>query len=84
MTLKSHARIGLRHTATVVDDLYGRTSGIDHDDMDMTGTGIDGILHQLLDDGSRSLDDLASSNLVGDGIREEVDNVHGATLVNSE
>ena len=44
--------------------------------MDMTGTGIDGILHQLLNDGSRSLDDLASSNLVGDGIREEVDNVH--------
>ena len=36
------------------------------------------LFHQLLDDGSRSLDDLAGSYLVGDGIGEKMyDVTHG-------
>jgi hypothetical protein len=43
--------------------------------MDVLGSGIDGILHQLLDDRSRPLDDLAGCYLVGDGIWQQLDDV---------
>ena len=75
MTLKGQTGIGLGHALTVVDDLDEGASRIDHDDADGVGTGINGILDQLLDDGSRTLDDLASRYLVGDAIREKTYNV---------
>ena len=55
--------------------MYGGTTGIDDDDVDMPRTGIDGVLNQLLDDGGRSLDDLSRRYLVGNGIGEELDDV---------
>ena len=75
MALEGQTGIGLGHAAAVVDDLDGRATGIDNDDIDDGGTGINGILDQLLDDGSRTLDDLASRYLVGDAIREKTYNV---------
>ena len=65
MPLEGQTGIGLGHAAAVVDDLDGRATGIDHQHIDGGGAGIDGILDQLLDDGSRPLYDLAGSYLVG-------------------
>ncbi len=76
MTFKSQASIGLGHTMAIVDDLNAGPPCIDDNNMDMAGTGINSVLNQLLNNRSRSLNDLASSYLIGDGIREEADNVH--------
>ena len=40
MALKGQASVGLRHTFTIVDDLNGRTSCIDHGNVDMLGAGV--------------------------------------------
>ena len=42
----------------------------------MMGIRINGILYQLLDDRSRTLYHLTSSNLVGDGIGEKTNDIH--------
>ena len=76
VALKSQAGIGLRHAAAVVNDLQRRASGIGDEHADIAGTGIDSILHQLLDDRGGALYHLASGNLVGDGIGKELDDVH--------
>ena len=65
MTLERQSGICLRHALAVVDHLDEGTSCIQHHHMDGRGTCIHGVLDQLLDDGSRSLDDLTSSNLIG-------------------
>ena len=75
MPFEGESRIRLRHALPIIDDLYGSPSGIHHHDMDGLGTGIDRIFHQFLDDGSWSLNDFASGNLVGDGIGEELDDI---------
>ena len=75
MALEGQSGIGFRHAVAIVDDLDGGASGIDHDDMDIPCTGVDSILHQFLDDRSRPLDDLTRSNLVGNGIGQELDDV---------
>lgn len=76
MTLKGQACVGLGHTMTIVDDLNGGSPGINDNDVDVSGTSIDSVLNQLLDNRSWALNDLASGYLVGDGVREEADNVH--------
>ena len=68
MTFESHSGIRLRHSLAVVDDLYGGATGILHQDINSGGTCIDSILHQFLDDGCRTLHDLACGYLVGYGI----------------
>jgi hypothetical protein len=40
--------------------------------MDDAGTGVNGILHQFLDDGRRTLDDLTSSYLVSHTIGKKL------------
>jgi hypothetical protein len=40
------------------------------------GIGIEGILDEFLHDRGRTLDDLASGDLVGDVVGEESDTVH--------
>ena len=78
MSLKRKTGVSLRHTATVIDYLNGGAPGIHHDNMNMMCSGIHRILHQLLNDRSRPLDHFTSRNLVGNGIRQKVDNVgHG-------
>jgi hypothetical protein len=69
MTLKGKTGISLRHATAVVDNLYGCTSGIYHQDVDGMRSSVDSILHQFLDDGCRPLDDFSSSYLVGYAIR---------------
>jgi hypothetical protein len=65
MALEGQAGIGDRHAAAVVDHLDAGAAGIDDDDIDGLGAGIDGILHQFLDDRGGALDDLAGGYLVG-------------------
>ena len=75
MTLKSQTGISLRHAATIVNDLYGRTASIDHNDLNMMGTGINGILYQFFNDGGRTLDNLAGRYLIGYGVGQQLDNI---------
>ena len=69
MPLKGHPGIDGTHTGTIVDDLYQCFAGILDDDLDIGRTGVNGILDQLLDDRSRSLDHLTGSDLIGNIIR---------------
>ena len=66
--LEGQARVGVGHAHAIVNNLYQCPSGILEDNLDVVGTGINGVLHQLLDDRGRALDYLASSNLVGNRI----------------
>ena len=75
MALERETGIGLRHALTVVDDLDGGPASIDNQHMNRRGTCIDGILDQLLDYGSRALDHLTSSYLVGDTIGEKMNHI---------
>ena len=49
MAFESQTRIGLGHTLSIVYHLDARLSGIGHRDINVMCSGIDGILHQLLD-----------------------------------
>ena len=65
MTFEGQSCIRLRHTATVVYHLDRGAPGIHHNDIDMAGTGIEGILHQFLYHRSRPLYHLAGCYLIG-------------------
>ena len=43
-----------------------------------SGTRVDGVLHQLFDDGRRTFDDFAGGNEVRDVFRQDIDLRHGA------
>jgi hypothetical protein len=75
MTLESQTGISLRHAPSVVDDLDRGAPSINDDDMDGYGSCVDSILHQLLHDGSRTLNYLTSGYLVGNAIGEKGDDV---------
>lgn len=66
--LECQAGIGRRHSRTVVDDLNKRTPRLFQNDTDMSSTGVNGILHQLLDYRRRALYHLSGSYLVGNRI----------------
>ena len=70
MTFEGQSCIRLRHTATVVYHLDRRATSINHQHLDVLRASIDSVLHQFLNDRSRTLNHLASSNLVGYGIRQ--------------
>ena len=65
MPLEREAGIGGRHALPVVYHLNRGAPGIHHDDIDMAGTGIEGILHQFLHHRSRPLYHLAGCYLIG-------------------
>jgi len=69
MPLKGHPGIDGSHTGSVVDDLDQGLAGILDDDLDVGGSGVNGILDQLLDDRSGTLDHLTGSDLIGNIIR---------------
>ena len=48
MTFKRQSGIGFRHSLSVVNNLYQRTSRIDNDNLNILGTSINSILHQFL------------------------------------
>ena len=62
MPFKAQNGLVRRHSATVVNDLNQGPSGILDHHGNLVGSGIHGILHQLLHHRSRSLNDLSGSN----------------------
>lgn len=76
MTLQTEQRVIPAHAVPVIDDAdQGAAAGADLDSNAM-GSGVDGVLDELLDDGGRAFDDLAGGNLIRDVIREQADAVH--------
>src|SRR5690606_14249308 len=72
MTFESHLGVGRTHSLAIVDNLYERSPGIFQDDVDLPGTGIERVLHQLLNYRRRPLYNLSRCNLVGYGVGQQV------------
>jgi hypothetical protein len=70
MALKAQAGVGNAHTFSVVYDLNKRFPGILHHEFYLGSAGIDSILKQFFDDGSRPLHHLTGSYLVGNVVRK--------------
>ncbi len=75
MPFKTHPRIRFRHTATIVNNLHQLLACIFHNQFNRSSTGIQCILHQFLHSRGRALNDFTCSNLVGNGIRQLMDDV---------
>ena len=72
MALKGETRIGVRHSLSVVDHLDGCLSRIHHKHVDAAGSGVNGVLHQFLDDRRGALYHLTGCYLVGHGIGQQL------------
>ena len=83
MTLKSHSGIRFRHALPVVNYPYAGFPGIGHQYLDVLGTGIDSVFHQLFNDRRRTLYHLTGCNLVGYRIRQQTDYISRGHNVNS-
>ena len=68
MTFKAHTGVGFRHATAIVDNHNHRLAGVFHHQIDLRGSSIQCILHQLFHSRCRSLDHLARRNLVGNAI----------------
>ena len=73
--LEAQTGVSLRHAAAVVNDHNHRLAGILHHQVYLGGSGIQGVLHQFLDGRCRTLNHLASRNLVGDTIRKKFNDI---------
>ncbi len=73
MTFKRQTGIRVAHSATVVNHLNQRPSGILHNHLDRLGSGINSILKQLLHHRSGALNHLAGGYLVGYRVRKKFD-----------
>ena len=76
MTLDGESRILRRHPLAIVFDMNQLLAAEFHGDRDTTGTGINRILDQLLDDRGGTLDDLAGGNLIREIRRQLVNLAH--------
>ena len=84
MSLERKACIGLRHTLSVVDDLYGCLASVDDLHPDVLGSSVNGILNQFLDDRCGPLNDLTCGDLIGHRIGQELyDITHKAIIKTS-
>ena len=72
MTLETFDGILRRHPLAIVDNLYATAAGTLHTDYNQLGTGIYGVLHQLLDHGVRTHHHLAGRDLVSHIFRQSV------------
>ena len=70
MPLESHACIRFGHTFPVIGHLDQCTTGILDIHLNMSGSGINRIFHQFLNDRGRTLDHLACRYLIGDTVRK--------------
>ncbi len=79
MPLEREPRIGLAHSAAVIDHLNRRPSALAVIHRDGRASGVHGIFHQLLDDRSGTPHHLACGDLVGDAVGQHSDPVvlHG-------
>ena len=75
MTLKAQSRVGLRHATAVVDHHDHRLASVFHHQVDLGGSGIQRVFHQLFDSRCRTLYHLACRNLVGNAVGKQFDDV---------
>ena len=80
MTLEAQAGIRFRHTAAIVDHHNHRLTGVFHYQVDLGGTSIQSVLHQLFDRRCWTLNHLACRNLVGDAIGKQFDYIYHWTF----
>ncbi len=81
MTFEGEQSIVADHAMAVVGDADEfAAAGFDLD-TDASGAGVNGVLKQFLDDGGRTLDDLAGGDLVRDLVGEDVDAAHESIVV---
>ena len=66
---EAHPRVGGRHSAAVVNNLDERLAGIFHNNLNLGGSGVNGILHKLFDNRCRALHNFAGGYLVGHMVR---------------
>ena len=74
---KGHPGVLRRHAAAVIGDADAGGASILDGHGDVFGSGIQGVFHQLLDDGSRALHHLAGGDHVSHMGGEYIDNRHG-------
>ena len=65
MTLKGYARIGVRHSFTVIGNLNQCASGVYHKNIHILRPRIDGVLHKFFYYRSRPLDYFSGGYLIG-------------------
>mgnify|MGYP002476262370 CR=1 FL=1 len=76
MARHGQRKLDSRNAAAVIDDPHHLQSALDDRNVDPRGAGVDRVLHQLLDDARRPLDDLAGGDAV-DGFGRELADGHG-------
>ncbi len=67
MALHGQRQLGRGNAYAIIAHPHQAKAALFNVDLDPARTGIERIFHQLLDDGSRSLDDLARGDLVNQG-----------------
>ena len=75
MALEGQSCVRLGHALSVVDDLDRGAPCVHYQHVDVLGSRIYRILHQFLDDGSRSLYHLSRSYLVGYAVGKQLNDV---------
>ncbi|PYO93763.1 MAG: hypothetical protein DMD62_07955 [Gemmatimonadetes bacterium] len=78
VSLEREARVLALETRPVVAHADQRLAAIFQLDADRLRTGVERVLDQLLDDGRRTLHDLARGNLIGDRIGKDLDTTTAA------
>ena len=70
VTLEGSEGVGVRHSDSVVRDADEGAPGVDQLNLDAGGPGVEGVLDEFLDHGTRAFDHFAGRNLVY-GVRIE-------------
>jgi hypothetical protein len=65
------------HAGAVVDDADGGGAAAADHDLNLAGSGVEGVLDELFDDRGGTLDDLAGGDLAGDLLGKQGDAAHG-------
>ena len=73
MSLERGDRILLRHARAVVTHLDHALATVFQNDLDRARTGVDRVLHELLHDGRRTLDDFSRRDLVDQVVGKDFD-----------
>ena len=85
VTFKTQLRVLGRHALAVVEHVDGRSACVKHVHFNASRTRIHGILHQFLDHGGGTLNDLTRGNLIGHVLRKFFDQLrHPCDCMNSK
>ncbi len=76
MSLKGEEGVIANHADAIIGDADKLAAASLNVDTDSGGLGVEGVLKELLDDGGWTFDDLASGDLVGYLIGEDMNAAH--------